>query len=94
MLIAGYNTMSAEDKAKYDKVALCKVTGKIVLCITFSIALIFMGEFLQLNWLLIVGTSLMIAIIIGGVIYMNTGKRYEIQKSEKEVNKETGQQQE
>ena len=83
MLIAGYNTLSAEDKAKYDKVALCKAVGKIVLCITFSIVLIFMGEFFQLNWLLIVGTSLMIAIIIGGLIYLNTGNRYRIHKDEK-----------
>ena len=94
ILIAGYNTMSAEEKAKYDEVALCKATGKMMLGITFSMTLIFMGEFFQLEWLLIAGISLMIAIIIGGVIYMYTGNRYQIQKSEKEVNKETGQKQE
>jgi len=82
MLIAGYNTLSAKDKAKYDKVALCKATGKLVLCITFSIALIFMGEFFQLNWLMMVGTSLMIATIIGGLIYLNTGNRYRIHNDE------------
>lgn len=94
LLIAGYNTMSAEEKAKYDEVALCKATGKMMLVITFSMALIFIGEFFQLNWLVVAGISLMIAIIIGGVIYMYTGNRYEIQKSEKEVEKETGQQKE
>jgi len=83
MLIAGYNTLSAEDKAKYNKVALCKAVGKIVLCIMFSIVLIFMGEFFQLNWLLIVGISLMIAIIVVGLIYLNTGNRYRIHKDEK-----------
>lgn len=83
LLIAGYNTLSAIDKAKYDKVALCKAVGKLVLCITVSIVLIFMGEFFQLNWLLIVGTSLMIAIIIAGLIYLNTGNRYRIHHDEK-----------
>ena len=83
MLIAGYNTLSAKDKAQYDQVALCKAVGKLILCITFSIVLIFMGEFFQLNWLLIVGASLMIAIIIGGLIYLNTGNRYRIHNGEK-----------
>lgn len=93
VLIAGYNTMSAEEKTKYDEAALCKATGKLMLGITFSMLLIFMGELLQLAGLIVAGISLMIAIILGGVIYMNTGNRYELQKSEKEVNKETEQQQ-
>lgn len=93
VLIAGYNTTSAEEKTKYDEAALCKATGKLMLGITFSMLLIFMGELLQLAGLIVAGISLMIAIILGGVIYMNTGNRYELQKSEKEVNKETGQQQ-
>ncbi|MGM0898615.1 MAG: DUF3784 domain-containing protein [Bacillota bacterium] len=92
--IAGYNTMSAEEKAKYDEVALCKATGKLMLGITFSMALIFTGDFFQRDWLLIAGIILMIAIVMGGVIYMNTGNRYAVQKSEKENKKETGQQQE
>jgi hypothetical protein len=94
VLIAGYNSMSPEEKTKYDEVALCKATGKLMLAIAFSMALIFTGELFQLDGLIIAGISLMIAIILGGVIYMNTGNRYELQKSEKEVNKETVEQQE
>ena len=91
ILIAGYNTMSAKEKAKYDEVALCKATGKMMLGITFSMVLIFVGEFFQIDWLPIVGVSLMIVIIFGGVIYMYTGNRYQIPKSEKKVNKKTDQ---
>ena len=91
ILIAGYNTMSSEEKTKYDEVALCKATGKLMLAIAFSMVLIFMGELFQLGELIIAGISLMIAIILSGVIYMNTGNRYEVQKSEIEINKETDQ---
>lgn len=94
ILIAGYNTLSAEEKAKYDEAALCRATGRLLLGITFSMALIFVGEFFQQDWLLIVGIILMIAIAMGGVIHMNTGNRYAVQQSEKENKKETGQQQE
>lgn len=80
ILIAGYNTLSAEEKAKYDEATLCKATGKLLLGITFSMALIFIGEFFQQSWLLISGIILMIVIVIGGVIHMNTGHRYRILK--------------
>lgn len=76
MLISGYNTMSAEGKAKYDEMALCKATGKLLLWITLSIAIIFTGDFLQLDWFLNIGISFMIAVIIIGLVYMNTGNRY------------------
>lgn len=76
MLISGYNTMSKEDKAQYDTVALCKATGKLMLGVTFSISLIFAGDLFQQNWLFIAGTVLMIASIAIGLIYMNSGNRY------------------
>ncbi|HSP21351.1 MAG TPA: DUF3784 domain-containing protein [Planococcus sp. (in: firmicutes)] len=76
MLISGYNTMSKEDKAQYDTVALCKATGKLMLSVTVSISLIFAGELLHRNWLFIAGTVLMIASIVIGLIYMNTGNRF------------------
>lgn len=85
ILIAGYNTLSAEEKAKYDEAALCKATGKLMLGITFSMVLIFAGEFFQQDSLLIAGIILMIGIVMGGVIHMNTGNRYAVQKSEKEI---------
>ena len=75
-LIAGFNTMPADEKAKYDKVALCKATGKLLLAITFFTALITAADFFGLEWLMFVGIGSMITIIIIALIYMNTGNRY------------------
>lgn len=75
-LIAGYNTMPAEEKAKYDETALCKATGKIMLGITFSMGVIFIAEYLEINSLLVIGIGLMIGIVLIALVYMNTGDRY------------------
>ncbi len=72
-LIAGYNTMPKEDKEKYDEAALCKATGKLVLAIAFTIALITAGGLLEMNSLMISGVVLMLVFILFGVIYINTG---------------------
>lgn len=76
MLIAGYNTLPEKEKEKYDVVALCKATGKFVIALTFTIALIIAGDLLEMNGLIIAGAVLMVAMIIIGLIYMNTGNRY------------------
>lgn len=75
-LIAGYNTMSQEDKEKYDEAALCKATGKLILAIAFTIGLITAGDLLQTNALTISGVALMVLFIILGLIYINTGERF------------------
>ncbi len=74
-LIAGYNTASAEEKAKYDVDKLVKFVGNM---------LIISSVFLLIGGLIyfITGTSLYVffiswalfaLVIIGGVIYMYTG---------------------
>lgn len=75
-LIAGYNTMGAEEKAKYDTVALCKATGKIMAGVTFTLVLQFSGELFQLKWLSIGSIILMFVILIGAIRYMYTGNRF------------------
>lgn len=75
-LIAGYNTMSKEEKEKYDEPALCKATGKLILALTFTIALITAGGLLEMNALMISGVVLMVLFIIIGLIYINTGDRF------------------
>lgn len=79
-LIAGYNTMSKEDKEKYDEEALCKATGKLILAIAFTIALITAGGLLEMNALMISGVVLMLVSIIFGMIYINTGERFKKSK--------------
>ena len=75
-LIAGYNTLPDDEKAKYDELALCKATGKMVFGIAFSTAFILLGELFQVEGLVIAGVVLMVVIILVGIIYINTGSRY------------------
>ncbi|WP_203333521.1 DUF3784 domain-containing protein [Planococcus beigongshangi] len=75
-LIAGYNTMSKEEKEKYDEPALCKATGKLILAIAFTLALITAGGLLEMNALMISGVVLMVLFILFGLIYINTGERF------------------
>lgn len=75
-MIAGYNTLPKAEKAKYDEKALCKATGKLILSSVFPIALLALGDLLQLNGLLIAGGVLLVILLVFGLIYLNTGNRY------------------
>lgn len=75
-LIAGYNTLPKEEKEKYDEAALCKAMGKIMLSVTGSLLFFVLGAVLEKDWLFIVGTIVMIAAILVGIIYVNVGNRY------------------
>ena len=75
-LIAGYNTASPEERAKYDEKALCRATGVLVLVITGCVELLFLGAILgiaALKW----GSGILLAVsTVFGVIYINTSKRF------------------
>jgi small-conductance mechanosensitive channel len=76
-LIAGFNTMPKEEKEKYDKAALCKFIGKLLL-VTAALILL-MGAGIQLGYetqAALAGTGVMTAVIIAAVIYANTGNRF------------------
>jgi len=77
-LIAGYNTASAAEQALYDERAMTRFVGNLL--IAASVVLL-AGGLLPLalggpeimagaSWLLFM------AIIIGAIVYMNTGKRF------------------
>lgn len=77
-LLAGYNTMTQEQQQQYDEKALLRAAG-IMLLLCCASLLLSMGLMLiesirrfamDLSWILFT------AIIIGGVIYINTGNRY------------------
>lgn len=80
-LIAGYNTMPKEEKAKYDEVALCKFMGKILYGISFSLVLLSLSEWLAIPELLWVGIALMTGLIVFTLVYSNTGNRFRKNKS-------------
>ncbi len=46
-LIAGYNTSSAEEKAKYDTEALCKGLGNFMYFLGFTLFVASVGFFLE-----------------------------------------------
>ncbi|MFD1708823.1 DUF3784 domain-containing protein [Siminovitchia sediminis] len=75
-LIAGYNTKSEEEKAKYDEVALCKFMGKVSYGICFSIFLGALSGMFGLQILLIIGLMIFFLLIIFTFVYFNTGDRF------------------
>lgn len=75
-LIAGYNTMSEEEKAKWDEIALCKFMGKIMYGVAFSLLLLTLSELVKHQIFFIGGMILCIGLPIFAVIYSNAGKRF------------------
>jgi len=74
--IAGYNTMSDEERATYDEKALCRSVGWLLLIITALMFLIPLAIHFDLTWLLWVSFVLIMVITIGFAIYANTGNRF------------------
>ena len=76
-LLAGYNTMSEEEKEKYDKPALLKAAGKLMILCALLMLVIPVG--IQLGYEVeaaLWGSGAITVIVIGAVIYMNTGGRF------------------
>ncbi len=49
-MLAGFNTLSKEEKSNYDRVALCKFMGKILLPIGITTPSIFIDRLLNTSW--------------------------------------------
>lgn len=75
-LIAGYNTMSPEEKENYDTVSLCKFMGKMMFTLSFSMLFWILSVAYEVNWLFELGLVLFIGIIVFMLIYINTGNRF------------------
>lgn len=76
-LIAGYNTMSKEKKARYDKNALCRFMGKLMFALAACWVPVALGTALGLGWLYGAGIAAYLLVIGGGLIYANTGHRFQ-----------------
>ena len=77
-LIAGYNTMSKTERAKYNEKALCRFTGWLLIALSFCMLLIPAGIFLEMPWLIYRGVELILVLSIGAVIYSNTGNHFRL----------------
>ena len=75
-LIAGYNTLSIEEKAKYDSAALCKFLGKYLLSVALLMPAIPSGGLFQINWLAAVFIAYVLISAIIVISYCNTGNRF------------------
>lgn len=75
-LIAGYNTASKEEKAKYEEKALCRFMGKLMFALAGCQGLMALGLLAAGMWLFWVGLAAFLAVTLGGVIYANTGNRF------------------
>ncbi len=75
-LIAGYNTLPAAEKEKYDTKALCRFLGKILLPIGVFLPLVAVGGIFHIGWLPALYGFMVAALVIFALIYCNTKKRF------------------
>lgn len=75
-LIAGYNTASAAERAKWDEKALCRATGILVLVMVGCIELTGLGVILDTPALTWVSLFLLTVLTVGGLLYINKSKRF------------------
>ncbi|MCW6109315.1 DUF3784 domain-containing protein [Clostridium sporogenes] len=75
-LIAGFNTMSKEEKEEYDVGFLCKFMGKVMFIIAFCIILFLLSEIFKIKAIFYIGLILFFVVVIFTLIYTNTGNRF------------------
>lgn len=82
-LIAGFNTMSGDEKEQFDKPALCKFTGKVLIPIEAAIFICVIAGMLGAPWSAGFGIAVSICLIpyvISMAVYANTGNRFRKQQ--------------
>lgn len=79
-LIAGYNTLSEKEKNEYDKLALCKFTGNLMIFFAIMLLLLFFcTDYLSPLYrhaAIIIFIALILIVVFGSLIYANTGNRF------------------
>ena len=74
-LIAGYNTSSKEEKAKYNEKALCRFVAKLMFFCALCMVLFAIAPMVG-TWLMWLTQAVMLIVIIAAVVYANTGNRF------------------
>ena len=76
-LIAGYNTSSAQEKQQIDEKKLCRFMGKFMFVLAACWLVAASSEVFHRRGLLWTGLALFLAAVIAGLIYANTGHRFD-----------------
>ena len=74
-LISGYNTASAEEKARYDEKKLCAAMAKLMFALALCWLLAAFGALFHATILIWIGQALFLVAVIVGVVLLNTGNR-------------------
>ena len=75
-LLAGYNTMTPEDRAVFDERALCRFWGKILLPMGAFLPMAVVGGIYDKVWPALAYLALVLGLVAFAIIYSNTGKRF------------------
>lgn len=75
-LIAGYNTMSEEEKAKINEEELLKTMGNMSFNLTIPILLWLLSSRYEREDLFYSGLVLFILLVFGTIIYVNLARRF------------------
>ncbi len=76
-LIAGYNPLPSEEEAKVDEVKLTKFMGKLMFALAACWLVVASSEVFQTMLLFWIGFGLFVITTIVGVVYANTGDRFQ-----------------
>ncbi len=75
-LIAGYNTMSKEERERYDERALCRFMGRLMLFCAACMLVMGADEVWPGQGLWLIAVFLLFFGAVGAVVYANTGGRF------------------
>ena len=75
-LIAGYNTASPNEKAHTDEKKLLKTMSVFMFVLAGCFLVSASSEIFNLKLLIWLGQTLFVVVLIAGLIYLNTGKRF------------------
>lgn len=75
-LVAGYNTMSEEEKVKINEQELLKAMGNMSFGLAFSLVFWVASSLYSRNDLFIIGLILFLVIVFGTIIYVNTSDKF------------------
>ncbi|MDL2292861.1 DUF3784 domain-containing protein [Acholeplasma sp. OttesenSCG-928-E16] len=80
MLIAGFNTMSEEEKKKINVKALTRFMSLLMVIQVFALIFWLLFSIFEIQPLLWVGIGIMLVSLLFGIIYVNKSKRFKNQE--------------